>query len=181
MSFFKPAVLIAALVLAPAAAGAGFAKVSPEVTDFTAVAPNAEELIDALAQPEPAMRAKSMGASKDVAVVPRRVRLDIPFANRSAELTPAARRQLEELAKALNSPRLAQAKIVLEGHANRTGEAAYNLDLTNRRANAAARFLYDRGVTAARLSAAGFGFERPIPGTDPRDGRNRRVEIVAFP
>lgn len=181
MSLFKPVILAAALALMPAAAGAGVVIANPDVTDFTAAVPKAEQLIDALAPPEPAARAKSMAASKDLAVVERRVRLDISFANKSADLTPTARRTLAELATALNSPRLANAKISLEGHANRTGDAAYNLDLTNRRSAAAARFLYDRGVTAARLSAAGFGFERPIPGTDPRDGRNRRVEIVAVP
>lgn len=157
------------------------------VTDFTATAPNAAQMIDALAPPMQTKgfgTGKSMGtakSAKDLAVVERRIRLDIPFANRSAELTGDARRTLEELAAALTSPRLATAKIVLEGHANRTGDAAYNRDLTERRAAAAARFLYDRGVTAARLSAAGFGFDRPVPGTDPRDGRNRRVEIVAAP
>ncbi|SMH31931.1 OmpA family protein [Azospirillum agricola] len=152
-----------------------------EVTDLTGGVPKAARIIDALAPPEPAVRAKGIGAPKDLQVEERRIRLDIPFANNSAELTGSARQTLAELAAALTSPRLAGARIVIEGHANRTGTADHNRWLTGERAAAVSRILYSGGVTAGRLSATGFGFDRPIPGIKPTDGRNRRVEIVAVP
>ncbi len=70
-------------------------------------------------------------------------------------------------------------KIRVEGHTDNVGSASYNKDLSERRAASVMRYLTEKGVPAARLAAAGFGFERPIASNGTALGRakNRRVEF----
>jgi outer membrane protein OmpA-like peptidoglycan-associated protein len=69
--------------------------------------------------------------------------------------------------------------VSVEGYTDATGADAYNLILSERRANAVLDYLADKGVDASRLSAKGFGESSPIAPNDTRDGRalNRRVEL----
>jgi len=90
------------------------------------------------------------------------------------------------MAFVLNHPQAATRRITLEGHTDAIGTEVYNLDLSRRRADGVAQELVARGVQRDRLSAEGFGKQRPVaPNTLPggRDnpaGRalNRRVEAV---
>jgi OmpA-OmpF porin, OOP family len=72
------------------------------------------------------------------------------------------------------------ARIRVEGHTDNVGSAAYNKDLSQRRAQAVVNALGARGISSARLVPAGFGFERPIaPNTSPLGrAKNRRVEFT---
>ncbi len=69
--------------------------------------------------------------------------------------------------------------IELQGHCDNIGSAAYNNDLSLRRANAVKDYLADEGIAANRIKTKGFGFEKPIALNDTAQGRalNRRVEI----
>jgi outer membrane protein OmpA-like peptidoglycan-associated protein len=69
---------------------------------------------------------------------------------------------------------------LIEGHTDSTGSAAYNLDLSQRRADAVRRFLQLEGLAETRLESSGFGMERPVSDNTSPEGRkqNRRVEIV---
>ena len=66
------------------------------------------------------------------------------------------------------------------GHTDSTGDDAYNLDLSRRRAEAAARYLEEHGVARAALTVEGHGESRPVAENGSPEGRrkNRRVEIV---
>ena len=68
----------------------------------------------------------------------------------------------------------------VEGHTDNVGGAAYNKDLSQRRAAAVVRYLVGKGVGETRLKAAGYGFERPIASNKTAGGRakNRRVEFM---
>ena len=70
-------------------------------------------------------------------------------------------------------------KIQIEGHASSEGNAAYNKALSDRRAKSVMKYLVDHGIEAARLTAKGFGSEKPIATNDTEEGReqNRRVEF----
>ncbi len=70
-------------------------------------------------------------------------------------------------------------KVRVEGHTDNVGAAAYNKDLSQRRAASVVRYLADHGVARARLEAVGYGFERPIASNATALGRakNRRVEF----
>jgi outer membrane protein OmpA-like peptidoglycan-associated protein len=73
----------------------------------------------------------------------------------------------------------ASTAVVLEGHTSSEGTDAYNLALSQRRAQAVVADLVRRGIPSARLSAAGIGEARPIATNDDESGRslNRRVEV----
>lgn len=70
-------------------------------------------------------------------------------------------------------------RIVVEGHADRSGKDAYNQKLSERRADAVAAYLASKGIGAGSIQKAGFGETRPrVPTADgARNDENRRAEI----
>ncbi len=71
-------------------------------------------------------------------------------------------------------------RIRVEGHTDNVGGAAYNKDLSQRRAAAVVRYLVSKGIADPRLVPAGYGFERPVASNATGGGRakNRRVEFT---
>jgi len=67
----------------------------------------------------------------------------------------------------------------INGHTDNVGDDAANLDLSQRRANAVKKYLSDKGVDAARMTAKGFGETVPVGDNNTVAGRaqNRRVEF----
>jgi outer membrane protein OmpA-like peptidoglycan-associated protein len=93
------------------------------------------------------------------------------FGHNQHVLAPEASRSLAALARNRGS-----ARILVEGHADRTGVEAYNEWLSQERAAAVADALVALGFARERLVVRGFGSRRPAPeGGSMR--RNRRVEI----
>ena len=74
-------------------------------------------------------------------------------------------------------------RIEVIGHTDNTGSAAYNQDLSQRRAVAVASVLRESGVPGGRVAAYGRGEDQPIASNLTPDGRakNRRVEIIIRP
>jgi OOP family OmpA-OmpF porin len=70
--------------------------------------------------------------------------------------------------------------LVVEGHTDSDGDAAANLDLSQRRAEAVVAYLVDGGIEQDRLTAVGYGESRPIANNATEEGRaqNRRIEFV---
>ncbi|MGV7031531.1 OmpA family protein [Methylobacterium symbioticum] len=101
--------------------------------------------------------------------------LRVNFDYNSANLTPAARQNLDEFARALNDPALSNAQFVVEGHTDGMGSDAFNLDLSMRRARSVVDFLKTHGVSDARIEAKGYGKQKPLV-QDPLSSQNRRVE-----
>ena len=98
----------------------------------------------------------------------------------SAKLQPRSRPVLDSVAKVINEhPEIA--KIRVEGHTDSTGPEAYNMGLSQRRAESVVRYLITSGnVSRKRLAAKGFGETDPlIPGATTEEdlARNRRVEF----
>jgi outer membrane protein OmpA-like peptidoglycan-associated protein len=71
-------------------------------------------------------------------------------------------------------------KLEVQGHTDNKGAAAYNKDLSNRRAHSVMKYLISHGVTNDRLTAVGYGMERPIVDNSTEQNRalNRRVQFV---
>lgn len=70
--------------------------------------------------------------------------------------------------------------VVIEGHTDTSGAATYNKALSQRRANAVAAVLVNRmNVPAGRVSAKGYGEERPIADESTRAGREANRRVVA--
>lgn len=74
-----------------------------------------------------------------------------------------------------------QGHIRVEGHADSTGPADYNQDLSERRAQSVKdRLINDYKLSGDRISTEGFGESRPVADNSTREGRakNRRAEII---
>jgi outer membrane protein OmpA-like peptidoglycan-associated protein len=102
----------------------------------------------------------------------------VNFAFDSAELTADARKELDEVAKALSHPDVANFDIIISGHTDDVGTAEYNQKLSERRAAAARQYLITQhGLNAGRLVAKGFGKAQLLLPTEPTNELNRRVSF----
>lgn len=102
------------------------------------------------------------------------------FAFDSDQLTTAARDDLRKFAASLQ--KYPNTRTLIVGHTDSRGSDEYNMNLSERRAESATRFIVAEGVGSARTSTAGRGEAEPIATNDTDAGRqqNRRVEIAIF-
>ncbi|QEP42483.1 OmpA family protein [Ectothiorhodospiraceae bacterium BW-2] len=110
-----------------------------------------------------------------------RVNLRIEFDTNAATLRPGSIKLLDELAAALNHPKLRQSRIEIIGHTDSRGRESYNQQLSERRAASVERYLSEqRHIEATRLQSSGRGESQPLaPNTSPAGRQqNRRVEIT---
>lgn len=108
------------------------------------------------------------------------VALYINFETAKAAIKPDSEKIIEQVAQMLKDN--ATVKVSIEGHtqADNTGSPAANKVLSEQRAKAVMASLVSKGIAANRLSAKGWGQEKPIGDNKTEEGRakNRRVEIV---
>lgn len=99
------------------------------------------------------------------------------FDTNSAQLKHSAHNELDLYAEFMKAN--PNTKINITGHTDSTGEASYNQQLSEKRANAAKAYLVDKGITANRMETHGAGETQPIADNKTREGRahNRRVEV----
>lgn len=102
----------------------------------------------------------------------------IQFETGSDKLLPVSFPLLDEIAAVLvDNPQIEVLQI--EGHTDSTGGAARNRELSRQRAESVRAYLIGKGIAKGRLTAKGFGPDRPIATNDTPEGReaNRRVEF----
>ena len=106
---------------------------------------------------------------------------DILFATDSATLRGDLSADLVTVARSLNEYPRTTVQVI--GHTDNTGDAAYNQQLSARRANAVASVLVNNGVSSSRIQSFGRGEDQPRASNLTPEGRqqNRRVEIVILP
>jgi outer membrane protein OmpA-like peptidoglycan-associated protein len=70
--------------------------------------------------------------------------------------------------------------VEIQGHTDNRGNDAYNLDLSQRRADSVRAWLISAGVSADRTVAKGYGETQPLTSNKSRNGRarNRRVQFI---
>jgi len=104
------------------------------------------------------------------------------FASGKSDLLGAAQTKLNTVADALTQQD-PDSTMVVEGHTDSQGKAAFNQDLSQRRAQVVRDYLVSHGVAQDRVTAQGFGSTRAIADNASAEGRanNRRVEIVVAP
>ena len=100
---------------------------------------------------------------------------NVYFDTDSDELQPRSFRELDQLVGLMRRFPAADVRIV--GHTDDEGDAAYNEDLSRRRAARVVQYLEDGGIAAARLSSEGRGLREPVADNATAGGRalNRRV------
>jgi outer membrane protein OmpA-like peptidoglycan-associated protein len=98
---------------------------------------------------------------------------DVFFDVNSSVLKPGGYAELDRVANVLNQ--YPQTMIRVEGHTDQTGSEQYNLQLSERRANAVKNALIQKGVDPGRVSAIGMGMCCPVSSDN---AANRRVSMV---
>ncbi|KAB2325505.1 OmpA family protein [Betaproteobacteria bacterium SCN1] len=112
-------------------------------------------------------------------VVDRKLTLEgVNFDNDSSNLRPESLTILDKAVETLKA--WGDVKVEVAGHTDSVSSDAYNLDLSQRRAETVRAYLIDKGVAADRLSAKGYGESQPVADNKTEEGRfkNRRVELI---
>ena len=107
------------------------------------------------------------------------VELKVKFANNSDVVESEYFSEIEQVAKFMRD--YSKTQVTVEGHTDDRGSAEYNQALSQRRANSVRQVLIDRfGILAERITAIGYGEQRPIADNATEAGRieNRRVVAV---
>jgi outer membrane protein OmpA-like peptidoglycan-associated protein len=114
-----------------------------------------------------------LGSARRVAVPS-----EVLFAFDSDALGERAPAELDRLVDAIRKQ--PGARVTVEGHTDDVGTDEYNRSLSERRAQAVAAYLVQKGIAGDRITARGLGKSRPAGPNDGDQGRrrNRRVEIV---
>ena len=106
------------------------------------------------------------------------MQLNFEFA--SAELTAGDVAQLDKIATVLSNPKVASIGGSIVGHTDSVGSEAYNMGLSQRRAESVAGHLRAQGVETGAWTVSGMGESQPIASNDTAEGRaqNRRVDVT---
>ncbi len=126
--------------------------------------------------PEPApapVVAPTPPPAKQGAIVFRNIQFDLNKATLRDESYPI----LDEVVDYMKAN--PDVKMEIQGHTCNLGTAAYNLKLSDKRANTVRDYLVGKGIAADRLTAKGYGLTTPVAPNDKEENRakNRRVEF----
>jgi outer membrane protein OmpA-like peptidoglycan-associated protein len=100
------------------------------------------------------------------------------FATNRATIRSVSFALLGDVARAMkDNPKI---KVEIQGHTDSQGNDAFNLRLSQKRAEAVRTYLIKQGITSDRMVAQGYGENIPIADNRTAGGRaqNRRVEFV---
>ncbi|MDP9142025.1 MAG: OmpA family protein [Pseudomonadota bacterium] len=137
------------------------------------VLPNGCALTGDCRRPRPGEQVDAQGCAVDKNFILKGVKFEFD----SDRLTAEAKLILNDVAETLKA--YPNVSVELEGHTDGIGSDAYNLGLSERRANSVETYLEGRSVVGSRMTPVGYGESRPIASNDSEEGReeNRRVEL----
>jgi len=142
----------------------------------------ADDIVKALlANPDRARGAQAASANPGQPTPPEPWFLDlqIQYEFNSAVILEESHPLLNQVALALNSPRLKSVRFDVEGHTDGVGSKTNNEILSTRRAQSVVVYLTSAGVAADRMHAVGKGFSELLYPFEPKSAANRRVRIRA--
>ncbi len=101
----------------------------------------------------------------------------IKFEVGSTEVGEDAKKTLDKIAELFR--KFPSARLTVEGHTNNLGSAAFNLVLSQKRANSIKRYLVSKDIEAKRIRAIGYGESRPLLNNSSKEAMefNKRVEF----
>ncbi|WP_011961359.1 OmpA family protein [Psychrobacter sp. H7-1] len=102
---------------------------------------------------------------------------NITFAHDSTNINGSFYNTLDKLASTM--VQYGDTTVNVMGHTDSVGNPSYNQGLSERRAQAVASYLIQRGVSSNRIRTMGYGQNQPVASNSTESGRlqNRRVEI----
>ena len=102
---------------------------------------------------------------------------EVSFSSNSDKLNPAFNATFGKVSDIISQ--YDQTNVQIIGHTDNRGSESYNLDLSERRAQAVAKYFTQNGVASQRISTEGQGEQNPRGDNSTKSGRqsNRRVEI----
>lgn len=102
---------------------------------------------------------------------------NVYFDTDKATLRPSSHEALNHLVEVLEMK--PDIKIEIAGHTDNRGDAAYNLELSQKRAESVKQYVVKQGIDPDRIKAKGYGEEEPIESNQTAEGRqkNRRTEV----
>ena len=137
--------------------------------------PTVDQIIDGLTVPA-APKTRSL---RNFAPQPRSMDFVIQFDFNSDRIKDDSIPALNNIVEAMRSPRLSDQSFNVEGHTDGVGSAAYNLELSTKRAAAVFNYLVQRGVDKSKLNFEGKGFSELLVPDRPTAEENRRVRITS--
>lgn len=176
----RTGLLLAALLAVAPAFGQTTANAAagPDSMDLGTKVPDAKVVKEGLF-PEDSCKELEASGFRCMGVKPA-IRFSLPastFKLGSAELPDLLKEQLDVFADVLGSKRGSGRKVRIVGHADASGSAQGNQELSLRRAEAVRSYLVQKGADASMLSVVGVGATEPKNAADPLSAENRRVEI----
>lgn len=101
---------------------------------------------------------------------------NVSFLDEDIRLTPAGREMLDDVVHILEG---SEARIEIAGHTDSNNSSAYNLDISQRRAESVRGYLVSKRIDRKRFETVGYGESRPIARNDTEENRarNRRIEF----
>jgi outer membrane protein OmpA-like peptidoglycan-associated protein len=104
----------------------------------------------------------------------------INFASGQAVIPPSEYPVLDQVVEVLKANK--NVTVEIGGHTDAVGTETYNQGLSERRAQSVRNYLIQRGISASRLSARGYGEYQPVASNTTREGRsqNRRIEFTVL-
>jgi OOP family OmpA-OmpF porin len=130
-------------------------------------------------EPAPVVVPPPAPIAKPVIIEKGRQTLNVEFDFDKSTIKKGYYQDIDNLAQVMKDyPDL---NVVIEGHTDSVGTAAYNKKLSQQRAEAVKKYMVEKGsIDANRLKAQGFGEEKPIASNKTKEGRqqNRRVEAA---
>ena len=111
---------------------------------------------------------------------------NIYFDSNSSRIRPESKVELNEFVQVLVE--YPEIRIEIRAHTDCLGDAAYNLTLSEKRAEAVVNYLIKKGISNRRLTLRGFGDTNPVNEctkgvtcSDDKHQENRRVEFKILP
>jgi outer membrane protein OmpA-like peptidoglycan-associated protein len=114
--------------------------------------------------------------TSDANAAPRFVLTGVTFDTGKATIRPESFARLDSVVEFLTHKK--SARVEISGHTDNHGNPKQNKALSEKRAQACRKYVLSKGVDASRVTAVGYGDERPIAPNDTEEGRqkNRRIE-----
>ena len=143
----------------------------------------AKKVVEAKPEPAPVEEVKPapvVEEAKPEIIEKGRTTLNVEFDFDKATIKKGYYKDIDDLVTVMKQyPDL---NVEIDGHTDSIGTAAYNKKLSQKRADAIKKYMVEKGgIDAKRLTAVGYGEDKPIASNKTKEGRqkNRRVEAVA--